>query len=100
MCVCPLNQFGSRCFLSNSICQVNANSTCQSGGQCVRSNDHLSSSKSFRCISPKESTGDRYEIASNRIIFSFNIRINLSEQLFIHLNEIAPFLTANQEMTK
>jgi hypothetical protein len=42
ICICPRNKFGSRCLLTNRICQMNDNSTC---GQLIPNDDYLVSKK-------------------------------------------------------
>ncbi|CAF4595110.1 unnamed protein product, partial [Rotaria sp. Silwood2] len=35
VCVCPINKFGDRCFLVETICKMDNNLRCQNGGQCA-----------------------------------------------------------------
>ena len=88
ICVCPMNKFGSRCLLTNTICQINDNSTCQNGGQCISNDDYLVSKQKFICICRKGFSGDRCEIADNKLILSFDKNIILSQSIFIHFIEV------------
>ncbi|CAF5076192.1 unnamed protein product, partial [Rotaria sp. Silwood1] len=73
ICICPINKFGYRCLIPNTICQMNNNNlTCQNGGQCIPIDEHMSSSnKKFSCICPKGYSGDRCEIIDNKITLTF-----------------------------
>jgi hypothetical protein len=89
ICVCPLNKFGSRCLLKNSICQLDGiNKTCFNNGQCIPSNQYLISNERFVCICSKGFSGKRCEIIDNKIILSFNKDIILSQSIFVHFIEI------------
>jgi len=85
ICVCPINKFGSRCLLNNSICQTNS---CFNNGQCIPFDQHLISKQTFICICPKGFSGNRCEIIDNKIILSFNEDIILSQSIFIHFIQI------------
>jgi hypothetical protein len=88
ICVCPINKFGSKCLITNTICQKNNNSTCQNGGQCIPNIDDHLSSQSFVCICPKGFNGNRCEISDKKLIISFGKDIVLSEEIFIHFIDI------------
>ncbi|CAF4011362.1 unnamed protein product [Rotaria magnacalcarata] len=88
ICICPINKFGSRCLLTNMICQNNENSTCQNGGECIPTDEYQISNKKFICICQKGYTGDRCEMKDNEIILSFEKNIVLSQSIFIHFIEI------------
>ncbi|CAF4370897.1 unnamed protein product [Rotaria sp. Silwood2] len=88
ICICPINKFGSRCLLNNTICQNNENLACQNGGQCIPTDEYMISNKKFVCICRKGYTGDRCEIDDNKIILSFEKNIFLSQLIFIHFIEV------------
>ncbi|CAF3528930.1 unnamed protein product [Rotaria sp. Silwood1] len=97
VCVCPINKFGDRCLLVNTICQMDKNFTCQHGGQCIPADEYMISARKFICICPKGYIGDRCEIVDNKIILSFQKSIVLSQSIFIHfiqvINNSAPMRT-------
>jgi hypothetical protein len=82
ICVCPINKFGSRCLLNNTVCQDN--SLCQNGGQCVPNDEYLVSKQNFTCLCRKEFRGDRCEIVETKLILSFDKNIVLTQSIFIH----------------
>ncbi|CAF2726603.1 unnamed protein product [Rotaria sp. Silwood2] len=88
VCVCPINKFGYRCLLVDTICQMNNNLTCQHGGQCIPADEYTILNQKFRCICPKGYIGDLCEIIDNKIILSFNNDIVLSQSIFIHFIEV------------
>ncbi|CAF2931593.1 unnamed protein product [Rotaria sp. Silwood2] len=88
ICACPINKFGYRCLLTNTICQINNNLTCINGGQCIANDEYMVASKTFYCICPNGYRGDRCEIADNEIIFEFEKNIVLSQSIFIHFIEV------------
>ncbi|CAF1279338.1 unnamed protein product [Adineta steineri] len=88
ICVCRIHTFGTRCFITNSICQNNDSSTCNNHGKCVPSDEYRTSQRPFTCICSKGFSGDQCEIEENKIILSFNKDIKLSQSLFIHFIEV------------
>jgi hypothetical protein len=93
ICVCPINKYGPRCLLTDTICdEINTNSTCQNGGQCISNVDYMTSDENFVCICSKGFTGDRCEIADNQLILSFGKDLVLSQQMFIHFIEVDHYL--------
>ncbi|CAF2823515.1 unnamed protein product [Rotaria sp. Silwood2] len=88
LCVCPLNKWGSQCLFQNTICQSNQNTICYNGGQCIPTDEHIVSNKKFKCICKKGFTGDRCEIADNKIILSFYQDIILPDSLLVHFIQV------------
>jgi hypothetical protein len=91
LCVCPVNKFGSRCLLVDPVCQINDNSTCLNGGQCISNNDYMLFNQKFTCICPKNFSGDQCEIADKKLILSFAKDITLSQSIFIHFIDLSIF---------
>jgi hypothetical protein len=83
-----LNKFGSRCLLTDTICQTNENSTSLNNGQYISNHDDLLFNQNFIFICQKNSTGNLSERADNKLIISFNKNIDLSPQIFIHFIKI------------
>ncbi|CAF2574165.1 unnamed protein product [Rotaria sp. Silwood2] len=88
LCVCPMNKWGSQCLFQSTICNSNQNTTCYNGGQCIPTDNHVASNKKFKCICQKGFTGDRCEIADNKIIVSFHQDIILPDSLLIHFIQV------------
>ncbi|CAF4136103.1 unnamed protein product [Rotaria sp. Silwood2] len=96
VCICPVNKFGYRCLLTNTICEMDKNLTCQNGGQCIPASAYMISDKNFICICPKGYTGDQCEIVEKKIILSFENDIVLSQSIFIHFIQM---INNNPSMT-
>ncbi|CAF4507259.1 unnamed protein product [Rotaria sp. Silwood1] len=88
VCVCPINKFGARCLLIDTICEMDKNLTCQHDEQCIPSDEYMISNQKFVCICPKGYIGDRCEIVDNKIILSFGKNIVLSQSILIHFIEV------------
>jgi hypothetical protein len=88
ICVCPMNKFGSRCLLIDTVCQNDNTSKCENGGQCVPTDGQMIFNRMFTCICPKGFSGDRCEIADNQLVLSFDKEIVLSQSLFIHFIQV------------
>jgi len=95
ICMCSKNKFGSRCYLTDSQCNSNANSTCLNGGQCLISNQKVA------CLCPNEFSGDRCEKSVNQLNISFEANIIQSQQyIFIHFHEIPYKLSLNPKIMR
>ena len=96
ICICPRNQFGSRCLISNPICQSNIQQEqCLNGGECVPMNEHLVMEKKFFCICPKGFRGDRCEISNTKILLSFQPNITLPLSMMVHFIQVLPNASPN-----
>ncbi|CAF0817434.1 unnamed protein product [Adineta steineri] len=71
ICLCPLNKFGSKCYLQYTTCQSNNNS-CQNNGKCIPYNNHINYDD-FICLCPESFTGSHCEYHSNKIDINFKI---------------------------
>ncbi|CAF0794838.1 unnamed protein product [Adineta steineri] len=68
ICLCPLNKFGSKCYLQHKSCQSNNNS-CQNNGKCIPHNSH----DGFICLCPENFMGSHCEYQSSQININFKI---------------------------
>ncbi|CAF3806328.1 unnamed protein product [Rotaria sp. Silwood1] len=102
VCVCPINKFGYRCLLPDTVCQMNNSLTCYNGGQCIPNDEYVISNHTFTCICPKGYIGDQCEIRENKIILSFGKKIALSQSIFIHflqvINDLKPLRMTTFQM--
>ncbi|CAF3689724.1 unnamed protein product [Rotaria sp. Silwood1] len=99
ICVCPIHKFGYQCLLVDTICQLNNNSTCLNGGQCIPIDEYMSWNQKFTCICPKGYTGDLCEKVDNKIILSFKKDIISSPSIFIHFIEVISDVTPKRTTT-
>ena len=82
ICVCPLQKFGSYCYLKQSICHPNP---CQNDGLCIPSDDRITSSRSVTCFCKTGYFGPRCEHFGNRIVLNLDKTILLTSSfLFVH----------------
>ena len=86
ICVCPLEKFGSYCYLKQSICEPNP---CEHGGHCVPSDDRIAS-QSLTCFCKDGYFGLRCEYFSNRIVVNLDKTI-ISNSSFIFIYFITSF---------
>jgi len=68
ICICPLNKFGSRCYLKKTTCMPNS---CYIGSQCVADDEKLSESQYF-CVCLEGFFGSRCEQTEMKIEFHFS----------------------------
>ncbi|UJR16981.1 hypothetical protein I4U23_003879 [Adineta vaga] len=87
ICICPLNKFGSKCYLNHSSCQINP---CQNNGLCAPVDDRIGLDK-FICLCKENFYGLTCEYYKNRIDIEFdNDKINLMPFIYVH------FITINE----
>ncbi len=98
ICVCPMNKFGSRCFLVDRICQNNL--TCQNGGQCIPNDNYMILDKQFSCICPKGFNGQLCQFADNKLILSFEKDIILSQEMFIHFFDVSVKIRPDEHVVR
>ncbi|CAF1047754.1 unnamed protein product [Rotaria sordida] len=88
LCICPINRFGPRCLLENTLCELDQNTRCLNGGQCIPNDEHIVSERKFTCICSKGFSGDRCEIADSKIIVSFDKDIPISQAMLVHFIQV------------
>lgn len=85
ICVCSLHQFGSYCYLKQSICEPNP---CQNNGICIPSDNRIDL-QTFICFCKQGYYGSRCEYSSTQIILNLDETI-ISTSSFVY----AHFVTA------
>ncbi|CAF3293516.1 unnamed protein product [Rotaria sp. Silwood2] len=81
ICVCPLNKFGSRCYLKRSICQ-SMNNTCQHNGLCIAIGDRINLHE-FICVCKETYQGERCQNKNTQIDISIDETILIISSSFI-----------------
>ncbi|CAF1257004.1 unnamed protein product [Adineta ricciae] len=84
ICVCPMNKFGHRCLLKNTICDK---FVCQNSGQCIPM-DEYETTKRSSCICRRGFTGDYCEVNDTQLILSFDKQLVLPSSIFIHFIQV------------
>ncbi|CAF1260817.1 unnamed protein product [Rotaria sordida] len=83
ICVCPLNKFGSHCYLKRSICQ-SINNPCQHNGLCIPIDEHINL-YGFICICKEGYQGKRCQYKSNQIDIRIDETIlTISSSFILH----------------
>ena len=70
ICVCPLYQFGSQCYLKHETCS-SSNNPCKNNGICIPNDDRINR-HTFTCLCPEGYSGTTCEINNNRIDIRFD----------------------------
>ncbi|CAF1353414.1 unnamed protein product [Adineta steineri] len=71
ICLCPLNKFGSKCYLQHTACRSN-NNPCQNNGKCIPMNDRIKKN-AFICLYNENYLGYDSENLPNKIDINFKI---------------------------
>ncbi|CAF4028670.1 unnamed protein product, partial [Adineta steineri] len=80
MCICPMNKFGSKCYLKHSFCQ-----SCENYGLCIPNDNRFHLTNNFTCLCQEEFYGIRCENTKNQIDIEFNEEIIKKISLiFVH----------------
>ncbi|CAF2884864.1 unnamed protein product [Rotaria sp. Silwood2] len=83
ICVCPLNKFGSHCYLKRSICQ-STNNPCQHNGHCIPLDDRINL-HALICVCKEDYHGERCQYRMNQIdILIDETILTRSSTFFIH----------------
>ncbi|CAF1554519.1 unnamed protein product, partial [Adineta steineri] len=81
ICLCPLNKFGSKCYLQYTSCQ-STNNSCQNNGLCIPYNNYINHD-AFICLCPENFTGSYCEYQLNKININFKIN-SIPTLIFAH----------------
>ncbi|UJR34834.1 hypothetical protein I4U23_027615 [Adineta vaga] len=84
VCICPVNRWGSRCFLKNNVCEEDENELCLNGGQCIPIDEQLIRSDTFFCLCPKGYVGKQCEISRTNFTLTFDENIRLPSLITVH----------------
>ncbi|CAF4338770.1 unnamed protein product, partial [Rotaria sp. Silwood2] len=98
ICVCPLNKFGSRCYLKRSICQ-SINNPCQHNGLCIAIDDRINL-HGFICVCKEGYQGERCQYKSNQIDIRIDETIlTISSSFILHYIIAFDRYTKHERMT-
>ncbi|CAF4563729.1 unnamed protein product, partial [Rotaria sp. Silwood2] len=98
ICVCPLNKFGSRCYLKRSICQ-SMNNPCQHNGLCIVMDDRINL-HGFICVCKEGYQGERCQYKSNQIDIRIDETIlTISSSFILHYIIAFDRYTQHKRMT-
>ncbi|CAF0839765.1 unnamed protein product [Adineta steineri] len=88
ICVCPLYKFGPRCFLKDTICELNGIKRCNNSDQCIPLDLNRRTSQLYTCICSKGPHSAGCEQEENKINLSFEENFHLLETILIHFIKI------------
>ncbi|CAF4232249.1 unnamed protein product, partial [Adineta steineri] len=88
ICVCPLYKFGPRCFLKDTICELNGIKRCNNSDQCIPSDLNRQTLPPYTCICSKGPRSDYCEQEENKINLSFEENFHLLGTILIHFIQI------------
>ncbi|CAF3815544.1 unnamed protein product [Adineta steineri] len=71
VCLCPLNKFGSKCYLQHTYCQPK-NNPCNNHGLCIAMDDRIKKND-YICLCTEDYMGSHCEHRSNEISITFKI---------------------------
>ena len=82
ICICPLNKFGTRCYLHHLPCP------CLNNGTCVVNDERIGQNEVSSCICPESFSGSRCEKIDTHITISFSSEISIPSSILIHFIEV------------
>ena len=82
ICLCPLNKFGSRCYLHRLTC------SCQNNGTCIRNDERIGPKKAPWCICPDGFSGSLCEKHDTQITISFPSQMSIPSSILVHFIEV------------
>ncbi|CAF1279777.1 unnamed protein product [Adineta ricciae] len=84
VCVCPINKWGTRCFLHSNPCDSEGEKLCLNEGQCIPLDKQLQLSKTYYCLCRKGFDGNNCEKTETHLKLSFHKDISLPQSIIIH----------------
>ncbi|CAF1060006.1 unnamed protein product [Adineta steineri] len=93
ICICPINKFGSKCYLKHSFCQ-----SCENNGLCIPNDNRFHLTNNFTCLCQEEFYGIRCENTKNQIDIEFNEEI-IKKISLIFAHYITAFQNAKHQHT-
>ncbi len=71
ICICPINKYGPRCYLTNEFCLAQSETKkCQNGGLCVPRDKLFSLEQNTLCICSERFSGDRCQYNNTQLDIS------------------------------
>ena len=96
ICLCPLNKFGSKCYLKHRSCQPK--NPCQNRGQCVPVDDRIHSND-FVCLCLGNYFGTKCEFNSTQIQVHFQ-QTDIPRIIFAHFISVFDGQKPHEQITK
>ncbi|CAF1366645.1 unnamed protein product [Adineta ricciae] len=96
ICICPLNRFGSKCYLKRSICSKD-NNPCEKRGLCIPTDDRIDLQGYF-CHCNEQYFGKHCESSSPHITLQLDKTI-IKSSSFVFLHIITMFRHSKHEQT-
>ncbi|UJR34213.1 hypothetical protein I4U23_021619 [Adineta vaga] len=96
ICICPLDRFGSKCYLKRSICSL-TNNPCKNDGICIPTDDRINL-HGYSCFCKENYFGLHCEVNSYRVSVKLDEAITRSSS-FVFIHFITIFQHAKHERT-
>ncbi|CAF3844737.1 unnamed protein product [Adineta steineri] len=96
ICICPIDRFGSKCYIKRSICSLKIN-PCQNGGLCIPTDDRINL-QGYLCYCKEQYYGLNCEYLSSRINLKLDETI-VTTSSFVFIHFITIFQYAKYERT-
>ncbi|UJR16810.1 hypothetical protein I4U23_003709 [Adineta vaga] len=99
ICVCPLEKFGLRCYLSNRVCQLKDVKKCRNDGLCIPRDRRILIDQDTICLCPESYYGDRCEKNQTRLAISFVSFSSIPAHIHLHFISVPPRRSPHERAT-
>ncbi|CAF4384670.1 unnamed protein product [Rotaria socialis] len=95
ICVCPINKYGKRCYLTNNLCQEKNAKNCRNNGTCIPRDLRIPVDDKTTCSCPDKFHGDECELNETRIDLLIEMPA-MKDSLLIHFIRVNSHMPALQ----
>ncbi|CAF3463806.1 unnamed protein product [Rotaria socialis] len=95
ICVCPINKYGKRCYLTNNLCQEKNAKNCRNNGTCIPRDLRIPVDDKTTCSCPDKFHGDECELNETRIDLLMEMPA-MKDSLLIHFIRVNSHMPALQ----
>jgi hypothetical protein len=98
MCVCPMDKFGLRCYLTNAACgNLPVTKQCKNGGRCIPTDQRIPKSvlPSITCACPESFQGAQCQNLQTRLDIFFSDTLIPPEFVHLHFITVKSFPSMN-----
>ncbi|CAF3879303.1 unnamed protein product [Rotaria magnacalcarata] len=95
ICVCPINKYGKRCYLTNNLCQEKNAKNCRNNGTCIPRDLRIPVDDKTTCSCSDKFHGDECELNETRIDLLIEMPV-MKDSLLIHFIRVNCHMPALQ----